>query len=256
MQGGYKRIRTPPSTAIRVSYYPCRCDPKVWRSKQAIAAPGSRSPHTTKNSSLCWDLKPLGVIHGCHMGLYLRSNIIEGKSGSGANTLDHSLTRSPPCTWLVSGSISSPCSSGFSYVTWRQMELTLQMVVWQRHSLLTQHPCSPHESHPTWGYGQIILAHRLWTEVIISVQRQISWKPTKQLLSSLFHRRQEGLMFLTRQLQHGGGSESVFLSDSVKQSCPLHPPLTIHVRLAHMSDGKLCYESPWDSRLVCYWGIS
>ena len=139
MQGGYKRIRTPPSAARRVSYYPCRCDPKVWRSKQATPAPGASSPHTTKNSSLCWDLKPLGVIHGCHVGLYLRSNIIEGKSASGANTLDHSLTRSPPHTRLVSGSISSPCSSGFSYVTWRQMELTLHRVVWQRH---TAHPAS------------------------------------------------------------------------------------------------------------------
>ena len=151
MQGGYKRIRTPPCAARRVSYFPCRCDPKAWRSKQAIAAPGSRSPHTTKNSSLCWDLKPLGVIHGCHVGLYLRSNIIEAKSGSGANTLDHSLTRSPPCTRVVSGSISSPCSSGFSYVTWRQMELTLHRIVWQRHSLLTQHPCQPHFPHPTWS---------------------------------------------------------------------------------------------------------
>ena len=154
MQGSYKRIRTPPSAARRVSCCPCGCDPKVWRSKQATQAPGASSTHTTKNSSLGWDLRPVGVIHGCHVGLYLRRNSVEDKSGSGANTPDHSLTRSAPRTWLVSGSISSPCSSGFSYVTWRQMELTLQRVVWQRHSLLTQHPCSPHVSQPTWSYGK------------------------------------------------------------------------------------------------------
>ena len=134
--GRLKRIRTPTSAARRVSSYPYRCDSKVWRSKQAIEAPVSRSPHITNNSSLGWDLKPVEVKHGCHVGLYLRRNSVEDKSGSGANTPDHSLTRSAPRTWLVSGSISSPCSSGFSYVTWRQMELTLQRVVWQRH-------CSP-----------------------------------------------------------------------------------------------------------------
>ena len=85
MQGSYKRIRTPPSAARRVSYCPCGCDPKVWRSKQATPAPGTSSPNTTKNSSFGWDLRPLRVIHGCQVRLYLRSNIVESKNPTNKN---------------------------------------------------------------------------------------------------------------------------------------------------------------------------
>ena len=121
------------------------------------------------------------VVCGCHVGLYLRGNIVEDRSGSRANTLDHSLTWSPPGTRLVSGSISSPCHSGVSYVTWRRMELTLHRVVWQRHSLLTQHPMSSPYFPGHLKLWETNFANGLWTEVVMSVQRQNIWKVSEQL---------------------------------------------------------------------------
>lgn len=177
------------------------------------------------------------------MGLYWRGNIVEDKSGSGANTPDHSLTRSPPGTRLMSGSISSPCSSGISYVTWRQMELTVQRAVWQRHSLLTQHPCGPRISQAIWSYGKPTLPMGCELRWLCQFRDKIFEKSVSNSQVSI---PQITRMFQIRHLQEGGASSCIPKWLCGAGLCTHFSTNNPCWRYRCGLKVNLCYESPWD----------